>query len=263
MAASPSSLDALRAEIRAIERGGPVLAARPALPFGLPQVDDRLAGGGLVPALHEAAAAAPSETDDAAATLFLAALAARFSRFAAGGETGQVLWALTRRDLFAPALAQAGLTPERLLFAPCSDDAELLGVMEEGVRHGSLAAVIGEVKRAGMAATRRLQLAAEEGGTAAFLLRRWRKADENPLGQPSAACTRWRIGCAPSSPLPYGIAPEDGIGRARWLVSLVRQRGGPPYEWLLETPDAEARFALPASAGDRADRQDGEERRAA
>lgn len=263
MAASPSSLDALRAEIRAIERSGPALAARPALPFGLPEVDDRLAGGGLLPALHEAAAATPSETDDAAATLFLAALAARFSRLGTGGGTGQVLWALTRRDLFAPALAQAGLTPERLLFAQCSDDAELLGVMEEGVRHGSLAAVIGEVKRADMAATRRLQLAAEEGGTAAFLLRRWRKADEHPLGQPSAACTRWRIGCAPSSPLPYGIAPEDGIGRARWRVSLVRQRGGPPFEWLLETPDAEARFSLPAPAGDRADREDGEERRAA
>jgi len=261
MAASPSpSLDALRAEIRAIERGGPVRAARPVVPFGLPEVDDRLAGGGLAPALHEAAGVSPDAGDDAAATLFLAALAARFSR-AAG--TGQVLWALARRDLFAPGLAQAGLTPDRLLFAQCGDDAEILAVMEEGVRHGSLAAVIGEVKRADMAAARRLQLAAEEGGTPAFLLRRWRKADAEPLAAPSAACTRWRIGCAPSSPLPYGIDPTEGLGRARWRVALVRQRGGPPHDWLLETPDAEARFALPAPAGDRADLAGGEERRAA
>lgn len=264
MAVSPSPLDALRAEIRAIERNGAVTAARPALPFGIREVDDRLAGGGLAPALHEAAAAGPNAGDDAAATLFLAALAARFSRAAGTAQApGQVLWALTRLDLFAPGLAQAGLTPDRLLFAQCRDDAELLGVMEEGVRHGSLAAVIGEVKRADMAATRRLQLAAEAGGTAAFLLRRWRKAGEEPLAAPSAACTRWRIGCAPSSPLPFGIAPEEGLGRARWRAALVRQRGGPSHEWLLEAPDAEARFALPAPTGDRTDRQEGEERRAA
>lgn len=262
MAVSPSRLDALRAEIRAIERGAAPSGGRPALPFGLPAVDDRLAAGGLAPALHEAAAQGLSAGDDAAATLFLAALAARFSR-AAGGGAGQVLWAVVRCDLFAPGLALAGLTPERLLCAVCRDDAELLGVMEEGVRHGSLAAVIGEVKRADMAATRRLQLAAEEGGTPAFLLRRWRRADAEPLAAPSAACTRWRIGCAPSSPLPFGIDPSEGLGRPRWRVALVRQRGGPPHEWLLEAPDAEACFALPAPAGDRADRPGGEERIAA
>jgi protein ImuA len=237
-----------------------VAAARPALPFGIGEVDARLAGGGLLPALHEGAAASIEPGDDAAATLFLGALAARFSR--AVGR-GQVLWAVARRDLFAPGLALAGLTPDRLLCAQCRDDKEVLAVMEEGVRHGSLAAVIGEAGRADMAATRRLQLAAEERGTPAFLLRRWRKRDANPLAVPSAAFTRWRIGYAPSSPLPLGIDPADGLGRARWRVELVRQRGGPSYEWLLEAPDAEACFALPAPAGDRTDRQGGEERRAA
>lgn len=261
MAVSPSlSLDALRAEIRAIERGGIMAAARPALSFGMRDVDARLAAGGLLPALHEAAAASLAPGDDAAAILFLAALAARFSR-AAG--TGQVLWAVARRDLFAPGLAQAGLTPDRILYARCRDDAETLGVMEEGVRHGSLAAVLGEVGRADMAATRRLQLAAEESGTPAFLLRRWRKTKLDPLAVPSAAFTRWRIGCAPSAPLPFGIDRFEGIGRPRWQVDLVRQRGGPPHHWLLEAPDGEACFALPAAAGDRADRQSGEERRAA
>jgi len=257
-ASSLSRLDALRAEISAIERGGAVAAARPAVPFGLPAVDGRLASGGLTPALHEAAAASLSVGDDAAATLFLAALAARFSRAGGQENASQVLWAVARRDLFAPGLAQAGLTPDRLLCALCRDDPEALAVMEEGVRHGSLAAVIGEVKRADMAATRRLQLAAEEGGTPVFLLRRWRRADAEPLGDPSAACTRWRIGCAPSSPPPFGIDPAEGLGRARWRVALVRQRGGPSHEWFLEAPDAEACFALPAPTGDRTDRQGGE-----
>ena len=249
--ARDARLDALRAEISAIERSGFAGAGRPCLPFGITEVDRRLAGGGLAPGLHEAAAAAPSANDEAAATLFLAALAARFSR--RGEGKGQVLWALTRRDLFAPGLAQAGLTPDRVIYADCRNDEEALAVMEEAVRHGSLSAVIGEAARVSMPATRRLQLAAEEGGTAALLLRRSKKAEADPLAMPSAALTRWRIGCAPSSPLPFAIGPFDGIGRARWHVALARQRGGPPHEWILEAPDAEARLALPARSGDRPD----------
>lgn len=252
-APSPANprLEALRAEIRAIERSGPVRGGQ-ALPFGIAEVDARLAHGGLVPALHEAAAASPAPGDDAAATLFLAAAAARF---AIAQGAGQVLWALTRRDLFAPGLAQAGLMPDRLVYAECRNDAETLAVMEEGVRHGGLAAVLGEAGRADMAATRRLQLAAEESGTPALMLRRWRKADLDPLGAPSAAFTRWRIAAAPSAPLPF-----PGLGRARWRVELARQRGGPPYQWLLEAPDAEARLALPARSGDREDRAGGAHR---
>ena len=247
--ARDARLAALRDEISAIERSGFAGPARPCLPFGIEEVDGRLAAGGLAPGLHEAAAASPQPGDDAAATLFLAALGARFSR--ADGSGGQVLWALARRDLFAPGLAQAGLTPERLIYAECRGEAEVLAVIEEGVRHGGLAAAIGEVGRADMAATRRLQLAAEESGTPALLLRRWKKAGADPLCPPSAAMTRWRIACAPSAPLPH-----EGLGRTRWHVELARQRGGPPYQWLLEAPDAEARLALPARPRDREDRAD-------
>jgi protein ImuA len=245
--ARDARLAALRAEIAAIERSGFAGAERPCLAFGIDEVDRRLAGGGLAAGLHEAAAATPAPGDEAAATSFLAGLAARFARVQ--GEGGQVLWALSRRDLFAPGLAAAGLTPGRLLYAECRNDEEVLAVVEEGVRHGSLAAVVGEVGRLAMPASRRLQLAAEEGGTAALLLRRWKRAGADPLAVPSAALTRWRLACAPASPLPY-----DGIGRPRWQVALVRQRGGPPYAWLLEAPDAEARLALPARSGDRPDR---------
>jgi protein ImuA len=249
--ARDARLAALREEIGAIERSPLAGRGRSVLSFGIGEVDSRLAGGGLFPALHEAAAASAAAGDDAAATLFLAALAARFSR--AQGKVGQVLWAVARRDLFAPGLAQAGLTPERLIYAECRNDAEVLAVMEEGVRHGSLAAVIGEVGRADLAATRRLQLAAEEKGTPALMLRRWKKAGADPLAMPSAAATRWRIASAPAAPLPFGMAPNDGVGRARWRVALARQRGGPPHEWILEAPDAEARLALPARSGDRPD----------
>ena len=238
-------LAALREEVRAIESAG-ASGARPGLPFGVEPMDERLAGGGLATAaLHEITGAGAGLGDDAAATLFLAGIAARL---AADPNKGPVLWALSRRDLFAPGLAQAGLGPDALLYAECRRDEEVLAVMEEGLRHGGLAAVVGEVGRVGMASTRRLQLAAEEGGTTALMLKSWRRGGEDPLAQPSAAVTRWRIGCAPSAPLPVA-----GIGRPRWAVELARQRGGEPFTLILEACDATGCLALPAQSADRPD----------
>lgn len=232
---------ALRAEIRALEQGARVGGAE-SLPFGVEAIDRRLAAGGLAAAaLHEVAGASPHLADEAAATLFAAAAAAR------GPGEGTVIWALARRDLFAPGLAQGGLAPERLLYAECRRDEEVLAVMEEGLRHGGLAAVVGEVGRVPMAATRRLQLAAEEGGTVALMLKRWRRPGEDPLGLPSAAVTRWRVAPAPSAPL-----PAAGVGRARWHLELARQRGGEPFTWIVEAPDEKARIALAPGAADRA-----------
>ncbi|HEX8584021.1 MAG TPA: protein ImuA [Allosphingosinicella sp.] len=228
-------LSALREEVRAIESAGPA-EARPCLPFGVEAIDSRLAGGGLAGgALHEAAPDRSGLPDDAAATLFLASIAAR--------TDGPILWALGRRDLFAPGLALAGLDPNRVLYAECGRDEDVLAVMEEGLRHGGLGAVVGEVARVPMAATRRLQLAAEEGGTLALMLKRWRKTEIDPLAEPSAAVTRWRVACAPSSPLPV-----PGLGRARWSLSLARQRGGEPHHWTLECPDDTGSLAVPADA---------------
>ena len=231
-------LAALRAEVRAIESAGSG-GLRECLPFGMEAIDARLAGGGLaIPALHEMSGARAEPGDDAAATLFIAAIAARLE--------GPVLWALSRRDLFAPGLALAGLGPAKVLYAECGRDEDVLAVMEEGLRHGGLGAVVGEIGRVGMASTRRLQLAAEEGGTTALMLKRWRRNGEDPLLVPSAAMTRWRIGCAPSEALPV-----PGIGRPRWRLELARQRGGEPFQLITEGPDNEGRLALPAEPSNR------------
>jgi protein ImuA len=224
--------------VRAIESAG-AGAARQCLPFGVDAIDRRLEGGGLATAaLHEVTGEAPGIGDDAAATLFIAGIAAR--------HQGTILWALPRRDLFAPGLALAGLSPERVLYAECRNDEEVLAVMEEGLRHGGLGAVVGEAGRAGMASTRRLQLAAEEGGATALMLKRWCKADEDPLGISSAAVTRWRIACLPSAQLPV-----EGVGRPRWRIALARQRGGAPFDLIMESTDAEGRLALPAEPSHR------------
>ena len=139
--------------------------------------------------LHEVAAATPSPSDDAAATLFLAGIAAR--------AWGPVLWVVRRRDLFAPGLYQAGLAPERVIYAEASDDAELLALMEEGLRHRGLGAVVGEVKRAAMPNTRRLQLAAEGGKTVALLLKRAHHGRKRADARQSRAVAGGRKGDRP------------------------------------------------------------------
>lgn len=216
----------------------------PALPFGIGALDDQLAHGGLDSAgLHEIAAATASLNDDAAATLFAAGIAARFA--STHGKT--VLWALSKFDLYAPGLEQVGLRSDCILYAQGGTDTQILAMAEDGLRDGSLACVIAEVKAADMTATRRLQLAASDGGTPMLLYRRHRTRDRCPLHAPSAGMTRWRIGCVESARLPF-----PGVGRSRWSVELVRQRAGNPFTLELEACDEEGRLALPAATADRA-----------
>lgn len=236
---SAEQLAALRATIAHVRS-----ARGPVLPFGIAPLDEALAGGGLDGAgLHEIAGASASLADDAAATLFTAGIAARFA-----AEPGvSVLWALTRFDLYAPGLEQAGLGPERILYAQGKDDRELLALCEDALRDGALGCVVAEVKAADQTATRRLQLAASEGATPMLLYRRYRRYGQCPLADPSLAMTRWRIGSLASQRL---VGP--GVGRGRWSVELVRQRGGPPFSLDMEACDDQGRLALPAAAADRA-----------
>jgi len=231
-------LDAVRARIRQIESGD--RAVRGALPFGVSAVDRRLPANGLaLGALHEVAGGGNGAVHGAAAALFAAGVMARLE--------GPVLWCLTRRDLFAPALAQAGLHPDRVIYAEVGDEKTVLACFEEALRHGGLAGVVGEVATLSMTASRRLQLAAEGSGALAIAIRRWRRPPEAPdFGQPTASMTRWRVSALPSSPLPV-----PGVGRARWLVELIRARAGDCADFELEACDEAGRLALPAELADR------------
>src|SRR5579871_4387354 len=237
-AVPPSALESLRAEVRQIE--GRRRRATAALPFGVAKVDARLPGGGLARnALHEIAGGGNGAIDGAAAALFAAGIAAR--------TRGKVLWCLTRLDLFAPALAQAGLNSDRVIYLEGGDEKTILACFEEGLRHGGLGAVVGEVARLPMTASRRLQLAAEASGTIGIALRRWRRQTEaSDFGQPTAATTRWRVSALPSTPL-----PAAGVGRPRWFVELIRCKAGECADFELEACDETGRLALPADLADR------------
>jgi len=86
--------------------------------------------------------------------------------------------------------------------------------MEEGLRHGGLAAVVGEVACLSMTASRRLQLAAEDTGSIGIALRRWRgQTDAVDFGQPTAD-SRLRDG--------------ESLAECRWVDADARKALGEP-----------------------------------
>ncbi len=247
-------LAVLRSRIRRIER--PSAATFGVLPFGVAALDRALPGGGLqLGAVHEIMGAGGDEEDGAAAAGFAAGILARIGGH--GDRTGAVLWCLKRADLYGPGLAAHGLDPARLVLVSAPRDDRILWALEEGLRAGrgaGLAAVVGEVGRLPMVASRRLQLAAERAGVTALLLRRWCTGDEAAAerGRPSAAMTRWRVVSLPAAPIGGELGDgEPGIGRPRWRVELLRCRGGRPAECEVEVADATGSISLPAELADR------------
>ena len=206
----------LRTLVRRMEGLGEEEGRR--LAFGLSDLDAALSGGGLpLGCLHEVGA-----EDSGAGTAFAAALLARLATAEA-----PAVWILRGRDLHAAGLAAYGLTPDRLIAVRAPRDTDALWAMEEALRCKRLSAVLGEVGRLDLTASRRLQLAAEASGVTGFLLN---IAARRPATA-SAAVTRWRIAPAPSAPT------EPGVGAPRWEVALERCRGGRPGAWLLEWQD--------------------------
>jgi protein ImuA len=236
-AANHTVINALQEQIRSLEGGN--ARRQEALPFGIDELDRRLPQGGLVlGALHEVAGGGNGALDGAAAALFAAGIAARTS--------GKVLWCLARPDLFALAIAQVGLSPDRVIYVEAGDEKSVLACFEEGLRHVGLGAVVAEVARLSMTSSRRLQLAAEGSGAVGIAIRRWRRqADAVDFGQPTASVTRWRVSVLPSRPLPV-----PGIGRPRWRLELIRSRTGDVLDLEVEACDAKGRLGVPAKLVD-------------
>src|SRR3954447_5072256 len=210
------------------------------LPFGLEAIDRHLLGGGLaLRRLHECMEGGAETEYAAAATLFVAGIAARLK--------GPVLWCLHGQDLFAPALSRVGLHPDRVIYCETRNDAEALAAMETGLRHAGLAAGIREIVKLPLNASRRLHLAAEQHRVTALVIRRWHTRAQRALAdQPSSAVTRWRI-----SPCAGEDGRFDRLPRARWTLELLRARGSDPHSWIVEACDAQGRLALPAAMADR------------
>jgi len=227
-------LKELRERIQNLERlEGPDRAPQRALGFGIPALDNLWPERGLpLGALHEACGFTPAGF--AAATAFVASIAGRLNK--------PVLWCTTRTELYGPGLAQVGLPSTQLLVVRARSDKDVLAVMEESLRHAAIGGVIGEIPRLDLTSSRRLQLAAEAGGSVAFALRRPRK-QVSPV--PLAAASRWVVSAAPSAPHRIPQA-----GRARWKIELLRSRSGHTGQWIVDVPDAQGYLHLSSPLAD-------------
>jgi protein ImuA len=236
IASPPPAIAELRRHLERMESHG--RAEGGVLPFAVSEVDERLPGGGLqLGHLHEIIEGGPASEYAGLATLFAAGIIARIP--------GPVLWCLRGRDLFAPALARIGLHPDRVIYCESWHDRDVLPAMEDGLRCKGLAAVVGEVTKLSLKASRRLQLGAAEFGVTPLVIRRWRNTAERQLaGQPNAAATRWHVS-------PHPSREPEGLPRQQWRLELLRVRGGEPQSFIVEACDAQGYIALPETLADR------------
>ncbi|MEJ7740300.1 MAG: Error-prone repair protein ImuA [Chitinophagaceae bacterium] len=190
-----------------------------AVDVGLGPIKDAFPNASFpVTAVHEFLYAG---AEDAAATGgFVAGVVATLMR-----SSGVSLWISSSRTLFPPALKSFGVEPDKVIFVDLQKEKDVLWTMEEALRCGGLAAVIGEVQELSFTASRRLQLAVEQSQVTGFILRR------NPRNPGTTACvTRWKI-----TPLPSVLAEGmPGVGFPRWNVELLKVRNGKPGTWQIE-----------------------------
>jgi protein ImuA len=231
---------AVRAKVAAVA-GRPLGAA--VLAFGDARMDRCFPGGGLpLGRWHEAAGEGLEIETAAAASAFVAALAAPLAR------RGAVVWVMRRDDLYAPGLAGLSFPAERLIQVHVRDEAQALAAVEDALGTAGVAAAIGEAQDVDLTGGRRLQLACERFGATGFVIRR------RPFGgqakraaSGSAAATRWTIAPASSEP----GQGEPGLGLPRWRVDLERCRGGWPGRWIVEKSDGPHPLRVVADLGDR------------
>jgi len=129
----------------------------------------------------------------------------------------------------------------RLVHVTCEKAEDALFALEEGLRCGDIAAVIGEIagnpRALDFTASRRLTLTAEKHGVPLWLVRLDAARDL------SSARMRWQVAAAPS-PRPRWNA--DAPGAPAWRAELFRARAHPPGTWILrDDPDGLA--AAPGS----------------
>lgn len=208
--------------------------------IGVKDVDSHLPAQGLARfGLHDVSPGAYG--DQPAAMGFTLALALR--RLGDPQERRPLLWcrlASAEREhgrLYGHGLERLGLARRRFITVTLKKPVALLWTMEEALKSGAMAIVIGdgEGAHADLTTTRRLLLAAQAGKSAGVLV--FARADVAA----SASHTRWRASSATSRSPPHDAAAP---GPPAWRIELTRARGGRPGAWHLEWENAPHRFTL-------------------
>jgi len=146
-----------------------------------------------------------------------------FAALLATRMAGPVFWiapAWENARPHGPGLMRLGLDPGRITFVHPAQEIDLLWTLEEVLRAGAVALVVGELPRPpALTPMRRLQLAAEAGaarGTAPLGL------VLTAEGGSAGAESRWHM------------APTHAPGRSAWSLTRERARGDPPQGWTVQ-----------------------------
>ncbi len=151
------------------------------------------------------------------------------------GKKGVALWVTSSGAIFPSALQNFGVHPHHIIFLNVRQQKDALWAIDEALKCGALAAVVGEVRELDFITSRRLQLAVEESNATGFILR------SNIRSLHTTVCAaRWKITALPSEP----IADLPGIGYPVWNVELLRVRNGKPGRW--EVQWREGKFYHPS-----------------
>jgi hypothetical protein len=201
---TPSQLiEALRRQIARLE-GVHRPVSPEAVSSGCAALDRLLPGGGFRRGtLVEWLAAA-----DGAGAESLAIAAAR-EACREGGAVAVIDW---RHEFYPPAAVRAGIASQCLLVVQSATEADNHWTLDQALRCAGVAALLAWPDRLDGRTFRRLQLAAEEGGSLGLLLR-----PQEAQAEPSWADVRLLV-----EPLP---AAEAGCGR-RLKIDLLRCRHG-------------------------------------
>jgi protein ImuA len=227
--------------------------------LGIGCLDGVLPAGALdARGVHEVA---PRDAGERAAALaFALRLAVRRWRGLAGeaenaaARIRPLLWCWSRREAaeqgrpYGPGLEELGLGATAgggavpgpgMAVVEAAGSGDVLWAMEEGLRSGSLALVVGVLDAVDTTAARRLALAAAAGATPVLVLPRWNAPAT------IATATRWRVGARRSGPHPFVAASP---GETRLSLTLERCRhGGRGSEGMtaeVEWSDVAHRFCL-------------------
>ena len=143
-----------------------------------------------------------------------------FALFAASRTSGPVVWIADQADnaSFSPTGAQSIIDPTRIISVACVSRAESLWATEQALRMGGIGAVVVELwDGPSLKESRRLQLAAEEGGVLGVILIAGR-------AQTSATQTRWF--CKASSKCD-----------AKWVWEMIKNKNGLGGVWRVDVAD--------------------------
>lgn len=205
--------DELAKRVRALEAAGGTGGERTGrVATGWREVDASLGGGLLTGAVHEWVG---QETDELAgrgrnrAIQHPLGLLMHLMRQAMSVGNGWGMWVGRGCLAYPHGLVNEQQVLSRLLWVEPADVAGRLWAIDLAARCEGMAVVVADGTGLDMAGTRRLQLAAEAGGTLLLLARPW--PERQVL---SAATTRWVVRPA--------VSPTDW---ARWEIELWRCKG--------------------------------------